>query len=87
MIIMRFHCDSCGGKWDVYAHMKEYDQSRTCPHCGQRIDADTWQKSILPAYKAVKAANEVIYHDHIEFHSGVFAVDFIADTVFENAKR
>lgn len=87
MVIIRVRCDSCGGTWEAYSKLREFDQVRECPHCGKRIDRLTWQQNILPAFDAVRAANMELMNDHIKYHAPVFQVDFIADSLFANASK
>ena len=87
MVIMRVHCGACGGVFEVYQKLREYDKARQCPHCEARIDGVTWREKILPAYIEVMAANLALSQDHVEYHTAPFEVDFIADTKFVNSRR
>ena len=85
MVLIRIHCDSCGGSWDVYSSLRDFDQARQCPHCEHRIDGATWREKILPAFDAARLANLGLHSDHCEYHTAPFTVDFIADTIYTNA--
>ena len=87
MVIIRVHCCACGGVWDVYSKLREYDASRVCPHCESRIEGATWREKVLPAFDAVRNANVTLTEDHYEYHTARFEVDFISDATFENAKK
>ena len=50
MLYMRVHCDYCGGTFEIYPKLREYDKARQCPHCDSRIDGTTWREKILPAF-------------------------------------
>ena len=82
------HCDYCGGTWDVYGHSNFHERAaRTCPHCQQRIDGQTWEKQILPAFGGMMDANRELIKDHTGYHSPLFTVDYIADHYFPNDAR
>ena len=88
MGILRIHCDSCGGQWEVYGSGDFHARTaRTCPHCGQRIDGQTWEKQILPAFGGMMDANRELIKDHTGYHSPLFTVDYIADHYFPNDAR
>ena len=85
---LRIHCDYCGGTWDVYRHSNFHERAaRTCPHCQQRIDGQTWEKQILPAFGGMMDANRELLKDHTGYHSPLFTVDYIADHYFPNDAR
>lgn len=85
---LRIHCDYCGGTWDVYGHSNFHDRAaRTCPHCQQRIDGQTWERQIVPAFGGMMDANRELMKDHSGYHSPLFTVDYIADHYFPNDAR
>ena len=85
---LRIHCDYCGGTWDVYGHSNFHERAaRTCPHCQQRIDGQTWENQILPAFGGMMDANRELIKDHTGYHSPLFTVDYIADHYFPNDAR
>ena len=85
---LRIHCDYCGGTWDVYGHSNFHERAaRTCPHCQQRIDGQTWEKQILPAFGGMMDANRELLKDHSGYHAPLFTVDYVADHYFPNDAR
>lgn len=85
---LHIHCDYCGGTWDIYGHSNFNEQAaRTCPHCQQRIDGQTWKKQILPAFAAMMDCNRELYKDHTGYRKSLFTVDYIADHYFPNDAR
>ena len=85
---MRIRCDYCGGKWEIYHRddWKSY-RARTCPHCSKKIDPQTWERFILPAFGAVEDANAELYKDTLGYKCPLFEVDFIADTTFKREHK
>ena len=85
---LHIHCDYCGGIWDIYGHINFNEQAaRTCPQCQQRIDGQTWEKQILPAFAAMMDCNRELYKDHTGYRKSLFTVDYIADHYFPNDAR
>lgn len=75
------HCSSCDKSWELY-HRDIYNKlHRECPHCGSRIDAQTYENQIIPAWGALIDANTELFRDHLQEGSTLFTVDFIADHV------
>ena len=82
---MRIHCDACGGTWEVYQRDNWKDHhARTCPHCFAEIDAQTWEKFVLPAFGASADANAELFKDNVGRHKPRFSVDMIADHLYLN---
>jgi len=83
MAYLRIHCDYCGGTWEIY-HRDNWkdDKARQCPHCQSKIDAQTWQNQILPAFGAAHDANAELFKDHVGYHRPLFTFDVIADHIF-----
>ena len=86
MLYMRVYCDYCSGTFEVYPKLREYDKARQCPHCDSRIDGTTWREKILPAFNEVCEANLALARDHVDHHTALFEIAFIADGKFANAK-
>ena len=42
MAYLKIYCDYCGQTWEVYRRSMNDEHSRECPHCGSRIDDQTW---------------------------------------------
>ena len=82
MLIMRVHCGYCGGEWEIYPKLREYDKAHQCPHCDSRIDGTTWREKVLPAFLEVREANLALARDHVDYHCAPFEIDFIADGHF-----
>lgn len=88
MAYMRIRCDYCGGAWEVYHRDNWNDKkARTCPHCQQAIDGQLWERQVLPAFGSVEDANSELYKGHVGYHSPLFQIDFIADTIFADRWR
>ena len=85
MAYLLIHCECCGGHWEVYGNTDYYDsEKRKCPHCGQRIQTQTWDKFIVPALGQVMDANTELAKDHTGMHTALFSVDVIADHLYAN---
>ena len=77
---MRITCGSCGKPWEIYERDKwNVAASGSCPHCGAEIDAQTWTRSIAPAFGAAADANRELVKDHTGSRQPLFSVDFLAD--------
>lgn len=62
-------------------------EQRTCPHCGQKIQAQTWDKFIIPALGTAIDANIELAKDHTGMHTALFSFDVIADHLYENRRQ
>lgn len=87
MAFLRIHCDVCGGTWEVY-HRDNWndDKARQCPHCFSKIDRQTWQKEVLPAFGAVHDANAELFKEHTGRPAPLFTFDVIADHLYANRR-
>ena len=74
---LRIHCGGCGQTWEVYRKVREYDGARECPHCGKRIDHETWTRHVLPAFNGMLDANLAVMQDHVDYHQGAFKLDYV----------
>lgn len=83
MAFIRVHCDYCGGQFEIYKHNLKGEFARECPHCFQRIDRQTWEREVLPAFAAVEDANAELYKDHCD-RKPLFSFDVIANHIFAN---
>ena len=86
MAFLRIHCDYCGGTWDVYKRDIKTEDARKCPHCFQKIDAQTWKKHIIPAFGTVEDANMELVKDAYN-HLPLYSFDVIANHLFRNRKN
>ena len=86
MAFMRIYCDYCGMKWEVYQR-DDYksDKSRKCPHCTTKIDRNTWNNHIVPAFEAFQSINTELINDNMA-GSPRFSVDFHEDYYFPAKK-
>lgn len=82
MGMLRVKCLACGQSWEVYRHNKQYGAARTCPHCGERIDAKTWEENVLVAYDMMQEANLELMQDHVNYHKPIFQVEYWEDSLF-----
>lgn len=86
MGMLKIHCGYCGQTWEVYARSDYHRHAiRTCPHCDSKIDGQTWEKQILPAFLSMCDANRELVKDHTGYGQPMFTVDFIEDRIFPNA--
>lgn len=83
MGMLRIHCDQCGGVWEVYG-ARDYtnDQNRICPHCGHKVEKQTWHGQVLTAFGAMMDANRELMKIRAD-HGPLFTVDYVEDSVFE----
>ena len=80
MAILRIHCRSCGGKWEVYSRDNwKGDNARKCPHCFKEIPRDLWENDVIPAFCEVIDANAELYKDHTGNHRPLFSFDVMAN--------
>jgi len=85
MAYLLIHCETCGGHWEMYHRGDIYDkEQRTCPHCGEKISRQTWDKFIIPALGQVMDANTELLKDHMSTHTALFTFDVIADHLYAN---
>lgn len=86
---LRIKCYYCGGTWEVYHRdlHSRYKKARECPHCSQKIDEQTWDNQIFPAYNALDDANRELFKDHLGHHVPLFEVGYESNTIFKNAKN
>lgn len=84
MGVLKIHCDYCGGSWEAYPQQGA-PKARYCPHCGQAIDRQLWDKFILPAFGELDDANRELFKHSTGYHTPLFQVDYEADTIFKNA--
>lgn len=88
MSYMRIHCNYCGQAWEVYGSRDwNNDRERSCPHCQQEIDLQTWRREILPAFGSFSDANRELFKDHTGHHTPLFTIDFVADHIFTRTEK
>lgn len=74
---LRIRCGNCGNHWDVYAHGDYYrEDARTCPHCLNEIDKQTWKQSVVPAFGAMCDANRQLLTDSTGYGITLFSVEY-----------
>ena len=85
MAYMKISCEYCGGSWEVYER-DDWNgrKAATCPHCGTKIDRQTWQKCVVPAFGAFMDLNRDLFRDHVGEHRPLFQIDMISDLLFKN---
>ena len=80
MAYMRIYCGYCGQKWEVYERDNWNSQkAATCPHCGKRIDGQTWARQVVPAFCAAGDANRELYKDATGYNLPCFRFDILSD--------
>ena len=62
----------------------ELERPATCPHCGTKIDRQTWEKCVVPAFGAFMDLNRDLFRDHVGEHRPLFQIDMISDLLFKN---
>ena len=83
MAFMKIHCGYCGQAWEIYYRDDWHSRKASeCPHCQSRIDRQTWENQILPAFDALCDANADLFRAHTGQHTALFTVDFIEDRYF-----
>lgn len=88
MAFMRIHCGYCGQPWEIYGRDNwKSDAARTCPHCQSKIDRQTWERQVLPAFGSVQDANAELIKDHVGNNSPLYTVDFIEDRIFDGRQN
>ena len=81
---LRIHCSNCRRRWAVYDRDDwKSEASRTCPHCGVKINAQTWENQVLPAFGAMRDANMMLHKDHTGYKNPLFRVDFVSNNTTE----
>lgn len=86
MAMMKIYCGYCNQYWEVYQHNDwKSDKARTCPHCFNRIDSQTWERQILPAFGEFQDMNRELIKDNLN-GSVRFSVDFREDYYFPEKK-
>lgn len=83
MAFMKIHCENCGGSWEVYFRAFHDPKARECPHCFERIEQQTWERQIVPAFGAFSDANLELARDEADHHPR-FTVDFVDDSLYAN---
>lgn len=79
MAFMRIYCGYCGQHWEVYERDNwNSQQAATCPHCGKRIEGQTWVNQVVPAFCAVSDANRELKRDSTGYGLPHFQFDIIA---------
>lgn len=86
MGFLKIYCDSCGGTWDVYHRDIHSDNARKCPHCLAKIDGQTWNRQILPAFGEMLDTERELFKDHMN-RAPLFCIDFVADGLYLNARN
>lgn len=88
MGFLTIKCHACGGKWEVYRSSAErYDRERECPHCGKRIDRQTWEKFIAPAWRMLDEANRELFKDHLGYHTAIFTVEYTENGFYKDSQN
>ena len=82
---LKIDCGYCGRSWDVYdrADNLQADTSRKCPHCGAKIERVTWANYVVPAFRAVRAANLQLANDHAEIGYPLFSFGVVPDGILK----
>ena len=76
---LRIHCGKCGNSWEVYHRDNWKDwRARTCPVCGESVDAQSWE-GVLRGFHELEDANLELIKDHSQAQMTMFAVDYVAD--------
>lgn len=86
MSFLKIRC-GCGRSWEVYWRSQKDEHSRQCPHCLEKIDSQTWEKQILPAWGQVSDANGELQKDALGYHLTEFSFDVISDVKVSDSDR
>ena len=80
MAKLKIRCVRCRSRWELHEGEDWHEEStRTCPSCGAQIDAQIWEKEIMPAFGAMGDANRELIKHHLGFKAPLFRVDFASD--------
>lgn len=84
MAYLNIHCRYCRKHWEVYERDDfNSPKARTCPHCNSKIDEQTWNNQVIPAFGMVADANRELVKDHTGYHTPLFYFDVISDHIFK----
>ena len=83
---LKIYCDSCGGVWHVYHRGIHESTARQCPHCYAKIDRQTWERQVLPAFGEMVDTERELFKDHAN-HAPLFCIDFVSDSLYLNARN
>ena len=86
MGMLKISCSYCGGSWEVYHRDIHYKHAASCPHCNHKIERQTWEKAILPAFGAMEDASRELLKDVSGYGTTLFTISYTSDVIFENAK-
>lgn len=82
---LKVYCSSCGGTYDIYKRNLKDPASAICPHCDKRMYRTTFE-ALHNAFDSMEKANLAIAQDAVEHHLPLFTVDYVNDSIYENAK-
>ena len=86
MGMLKIKCGYCGGNWTVFHRDIHYKHAPTCPHCNHKIDGQTWERQIIPAFSAMDDASRELLKDASGYGTTLFTIAYESDAVYENAK-
>lgn len=73
-------CGNCGRRWKVYGSDNfNADTAKTCPRCGEQVDAHTWATQVLPAFGMMEDANRELHKDATGYGLTRFKINYKHD--------
>lgn len=87
MGMLKINCGYCGGSWTVFHRDIHYKHAATCPHCNHKIDGQTWERQIIPAFGAMDDASRELLKDASGYGTTLFTLSYESDVIYENAKN
>lgn len=81
---LKITCGQCGGAWEVYGHGDFYrEDARTCPHCMEQVDGQTWRNQVVPAFGTMADMNRELEKDHTGYYVPLFRVEYLEPPIKE----
>ena len=86
MAFLRIRCGRCKQRWEVYDRSFNDENGNVCPHCGARVDEQTWKYQVIPALCQTADANRELTKDYLgsEKRKTLFSFDVIEDHHYTN---
>ena len=79
---MSIHCGNCGNGWEIHEGDNwNDDKARECPYCCNKIDFQTWNREVIPAFGSVADANRELFKNHTGYNETLFRFDVISDPI------
>ena len=80
MVYLKITCGECGRQWTV-TESDNPTGKNICPDCGGKIDLQTWEKSLMPAFGYAKDTEKELIKAHTGYQTPLYSVDIISDSL------